>query len=269
MLNSTVDAFQQVVDYHSAQFRAGMIPEQDLLRIQLEGERLKVAAGLGALDAVKARATLLKALGRPATQSVLLTEPLDLPVPPLPSLSDDAVLAARVETRSAATLVATAQANVRLQTVMGRPELTGLFGYKRTQLPDALTGVNTMVAGLRLTIPWGDRNVGHRLAATADLRREQDLLEAARADVLADYHAALDDYELRLTQIADIVIPLRQHAASVAQLAQAAYTQGGTDLLRLLDARRAQLDADLAWVRAMADWQRSAAAVKFAGGQVK
>jgi outer membrane protein TolC len=126
-----------------------------------------------------------------------------------------------------------------------------------------------MIAGVRITVPWGDRNLGNRAAASAERRRQQDLLEATRAEVLADYHAALDDYQLRRAQITDIVVPLREHAASLAQIAQAAYAQGGTDLLRLLDARRAQLDADLAWVHAMADWQQSAAAVAFAGGRIK
>ena len=48
----------------------------------------------------------------------------------------------------------------------------------------------------------------------------------------------LDDYTMRQEQITNIVIPLRQHASNLAQIAQVAYTQGGTDLLRLLDARK-------------------------------
>jgi outer membrane protein, heavy metal efflux system len=269
VLNATVETFQQIEAYHSAQFQVGMIPEQDLLRVRLESERLKVAAGEGALDAMRARALLLKVMGRPATTDVTLTDPLDVDTSPPPVLSDSAVLAAHAEIKAAEAAVAQAHANVHLQTVLGRPEFSGLFGYKRTLLPDATTGVNTMVAGVRVTLPWGDRNTGNRSAASAELRRQQDLLDAARAEILADYHAALDDYAARRQEVTNLVVPLRAHAANLAQLAQAAYVQGGTDLLRLLDARRAQLDADLAWVHAMADWQMSAAALKFAGGQVK
>ena len=59
------------------------------------------------------------------------------------------------------------------------------------------------------------------------------------------------------------------YGANLAKLAQAAYDQGGMDLLRLLDAKRARLDADLAWVHAMADWQVSGADLKFAAGEIK
>ena len=43
-------------------------------------------------------------------------------------------------------------------------------------------------------------------------------------------------YQLRRTETATLLAPLREHAAQVAGIAQAAYTQAGTDLLRLLDA---------------------------------
>lgn len=267
VLQASVEAFQQIVDYHAAQFRAGVIPEQDLLRVQLESERLKIGAGVGALDAARERATLLKTMGR-AGGAVVLTEPLDGPGVLAP-LSDDVVLAARGEVHIAMVAVAEAEAQVHLQDVLARPEMSGLFGFKRTQLPDAIDGVNTLTAGVRISVPWADRNAGNRIAASADVRRQRALLDAVRLDVLADYHAALDDYTMRRTQITDIVIPLRQHAANISQIAQAAYNQGGTDLLRLLDAKRAQLDAEIAWVHAMADWQQCLATLKFAGGEIK
>jgi cobalt-zinc-cadmium efflux system outer membrane protein len=269
VLKAAVDAFQQVVDYHAAQFRVGVIPEQDLLRTQLESERLKVTAGLAALDASRTRSALLKAIGRRRIEDVELTDPLDGVGPAVSPLSDEAVLTARKDVATATAALAEATANIQLQTTLGRPEFYGVFGYKRTQLPDAPTGVNTLVAGVRISVPWGDRNEGNRLAATAEVRRQQALLDAARTEALADYHAAFDDYTSRRRQIADVVIPLRRDAANLAQLAQAAYDQGGMDLLRLLDAKKARLDADLAWVHAMADWQVSAADLKFAGGEIK
>ncbi len=41
ILQQSVENFQGVVDYNAAQFSVGAIPEQDLLRIRLESERLK------------------------------------------------------------------------------------------------------------------------------------------------------------------------------------------------------------------------------------
>jgi len=49
VLKATVENFQSIVDYHSAQFNVGAIPEQDLLRIRLENERPQIDASLAAM----------------------------------------------------------------------------------------------------------------------------------------------------------------------------------------------------------------------------
>jgi outer membrane protein, heavy metal efflux system len=133
-------------------------------------------------------------------------------------------------------------------------------------LVDATTGVNTAVAGVRMTLPIMDRNQGNRAAAGAEVRRQQQLLEAAEASVRADYYSALQEYELRRTEVVETLQPLRQHAANISQITQAAYIQGGTDLLRLLDAERARLDAGLAYVSGMVEYQQSIANLQAAEG---
>lgn len=267
VIEKAVRTFDQVIAYHAAQLQAGTIPEQDLLRVRLEGERLKIAAGLGALDATRARIALLRSIGRPVAGDIALSDALDGEPKPFTPRTDEDVVARSPEVRRAASRVAEASADVAVQRADGRPDVAAVVGYKRTALSDASIPANTLVAGVRLTVPWADRNGGNREAAEAEVRRQQFLLDDIRAGTLADYHAALGEFELRRQQITEIVRPLREHATAVAQIAEAAYQQGGMELLRLLDARRAQLDADLAWVRAMADWQRSAALVRLAAGE--
>src|SRR5262249_34591873 len=97
ILSAAVARVQEIAEYHSAQFRAGVIPEQDLLRVQLEHERLKVTAGVAGLEALRTRAVLLHEIGRPQSQDVRLTEPFDFVDAPASQLSDDSVLAARPE----------------------------------------------------------------------------------------------------------------------------------------------------------------------------
>ena len=60
--------------------------------------------------------------------------------------------------------------------------------------------------------------------------------------------------------------PLRQHAQNIAEIAQGAYAQGGTDLLRLLDAQRSRREAELAYVQGMAAYQQSIANLQAAEG---
>jgi cobalt-zinc-cadmium efflux system outer membrane protein len=266
LLKSTVENFQKIIDYQSAQLSVGAISEQDLLRVRLEGERLKIAANLAVIGATRARVQLLKEMGQTDFSEVLLTEPLDANTFTIESIDIGQVLTQRTEMKVANAAVEEAQAKARLQDVSARPDLNILYGYKRTQLVDATSGVNTAMAGLQITLPITDRNQGNRAAAGAEVRRQQQLLAATEAEVLADYFGAAQEYQLRRNEVVETLQPLREHATTISEIAQAAYAQGGTELLRLLDAERARLDAELVYVEGMTEYQQSIANLQAAEG---
>jgi outer membrane protein, heavy metal efflux system len=266
LLKATVENFQRIIDYQSAQLSVGAISEQDLLRVELEGERLKIAANLAEIEANRAGVQLLKQMGQTDFSKILLTEPLDTNTVAIEAMDVGQVLSQRIEMKVANAAVEEAQAKSRLQDVSARPDLTVLYGYKRTQLVDATSGVNTATAGLQITLPITDRNQGNRAAASAEVRRQQQLLAATEADVRADYFGALQEYQLRRSEVVETLQPLRAHAGSISEIAQAAYAKGGTDLLRLLDAERAQLDAELAYVQGMTEYQQSISNLQAAEG---
>ena len=88
----------------------------------------------------------------------------------------------------------------------------------------------------------------------------------AEAQVRADYYGALDEYQLRRIEVDNALAPLREHAANISTIANAAYTAGAMDLLRLLDAERARLEADLMWTRGIVDYRQSIARLEAAEG---
>ena len=265
VLKSTVEAFQKTVDFHAARLSAGAIAEQDLLRVQLEHERLKIAADLAAIDANRARVDLLKEMGQTDFPELLLTEPLAVASVPDPPGIDE-VLLRRADIKAARAALEQARANARVQDVAARPDLNLTYGYKRTQLPDTTTGVNTAVAAIRITLPLTDKNQGNRAAAEADVRRAQQQAAAIESEVRADYYGALEEFRMRRAEFETMLQPLREHAATIAQIASAAYEQGGADLLRFLDAERARLDAELAWARGMIDYRQSMVRLEAAEG---
>lgn len=265
VLKDTADSFQNVIQFNAARFSTGAIAEQDLLRVRLEGERLKIAADLALIDLNRARMELLREMGRTEFTDVILTEPLAPDSTFVPAGVEQA-LAQRKEIRAARAALEQAMANVRLQEVNARPDLNVTYGYKRTELPDTIYGVNTAIVSARITLPVTDKNQGNRIAAEAEVRRDQHLLEAAQTEVRAEYTAALQEYEMRRMELVQALEPLREHAADIAKIAAAAYAEGGTDLLRLLDAQRARLDAQLAWARGMADYRQSVVRLEAAEG---
>jgi cobalt-zinc-cadmium efflux system outer membrane protein len=266
LLKATVENFQKIIDYQSAQLSVGAISEQDLLRVRLEGERLKIAANLAVIEATRARVQLLKEMGQTDFSEVLLTEPLDANTLAIEPIDIGQVLTQRIEMKVANAAVEEAQAKSRLEDVAARPDLSILYGYKRTQLVDATSGVNSAMAGLQLTLPITDRNQGNRAAARAEVRRQQLLLAATEANVRANYFGTLQEYQLRRNEVAETLQTLREHARTISEIAQAAYAHGGTELLRLLDAERARLDAELAYVQGMTEYQQSIANLQAAEG---
>ena len=60
--------------------------------------------------------------------------------------------------------------------------------------------------------------------------------------------------------------PLREHARTISEITQAAYAQGGMELLRLLDAERARPDGELAYVQGMIEYQQSISHLQAAEG---
>jgi cobalt-zinc-cadmium efflux system outer membrane protein len=265
VLKTTADNFQKTVDYHSAQFSVGAIAEQDVLRVRLEGERLKISADLASIEVNRSQMELLKEIGQTEFGDVVLTEPLAFDSEVVPAGVEQA-LAQRIEIKAARAALKQAMANVRLQEVNARPDLNVTAGYKRTELPDTTVGVNTAIVSVRITLPTTDKNQGNRMAANAEVRRQQQLVAAAETDVRADYAEALREYEMRRAEFINALQPLREHAANISKIAAAAYAEGGTDLLRLLDAERARLDAELAWARGMVDYRQSIVRLEAAGG---
>ncbi len=266
LLKASVADFQQVVDYHSARLKVGAISEQDFLRVRLEAERLAISANLAAIEATRTRVRLFREMGQTDFGDLVLSEPLGSEGSMIAPLDIAQVLSRRVEMRVGTAAVAEAEAKAHLEAVSARPDLNLIYGYKRTQLPDTASGTNTAIAGLQITLPITNRNQGNRSAAAAELRRQQQLLAATEADVRASYYGALSEYELRHDEVTTTLEPLRQHAQNISEIAQGAYEQGGSDLLRLLDAKKTRIEADLAYVQGMVAYQQSIANLQAAEG---
>jgi cobalt-zinc-cadmium efflux system outer membrane protein len=212
-------------------------------------------------------AALLQAIGQPELSGVALTEPLDRET--VPAAAGEQATAQRPDVKVADAAVTEARARAALQDALARPDLSVTVGYKRTQLPGTLAGSNTAIAAVMVSVPLFDRNGGNRAAAAAEIRRQEQLLAAATLSGQADIRAAKEEYDIRRAEVVATLTPLRDHAASLASISQAAYTQGGGDLLRLLDTQRARLEAELAWVQGMVEYQQSIVNLEAAEGLIR
>jgi outer membrane protein TolC len=252
--------FAQMISYHEARFREGKIAEVDLLRVRLQGQQIRAAAASARLDSEKALLELAKEMNAPGTEGWQLTDDLEMLEEPLPLPNGGDPAGLRLEGQIAKQSIARAQAQTKLELANGRPDLIFTGGYKRD------VQIDTPIAGVQFDIPLFNRNQGAVAAAKAQTDASEADYQASRNRLLAELALARKEYELRRDQYQNVFRPLRQEAVEISDISRAAYQAGGLDLVRLLDAERARVDAQLSYVRALESYHLSVTDLNYAEG---
>ena len=254
------DYFHQITSYHEARFHEGRLAEVDLLRVRLEGERVHAASARTQLEAERAILDLEREIASPDRSDWRLTEPFEALDPPaVPPPGADPALA-RVEGQAVHQAIAAAAANLRLQKAIGRPDLEAFLGYKRN------TGFDTALVGLQLNLPIFDRNQGAVAAAEANTHATEEDYAAVRQQLSSQLSISRREYELEREEYLETFKPLRDQAIEISEISRKAYQEGGLDLVRLLDAERVRVEAEVSWVQALEGYHRSAVALEYAEG---
>jgi outer membrane protein TolC len=251
-----VDIYRETLDYHQKRFQEGKLAEVDLMRVRLEEERAEASAEAAGLAEQQAQLKLAREMGL-VTGSWLLTERFE----EISAASEaPEAVRERPEILLARQAVETARANLRTQKANGRPDLDLVTGYKRT------AGLNTMIAGLQLNVPLFDRNQGAVKAAKFEVEARRASLQAAELQAASEAAAARSACEQWKKRISGRYKPLLDQASGIAEIARQAYREGGSDLLHLLDAERLRLEAQSAWVEALANYHQSVLTLQYTQG---
>ena len=259
LLRASAANMQQTVEYHEIQLKEGAIAEGDVIRVRLEGDRAAIAVENAAREAELAKIVLLREMGVSEILDVQLGETLDAQPEP-PAVDIDDALTARVDVKQSRRAVEQARATLRLQNAVARPDVEVLSGYKRT------SGFNTVLWGVQVNLPFFNRNEGNIAAASSEISVAESRLKAAEARVRADVEAALRDVQSRRQRLASLVSGSLARSDDSVAVARAAYREGGTDLLRLLDAERIHIELEVMNARMRAEYRQSLVALETALG---
>lgn len=238
--------FELTVQYHRDRVREGAMAEVDLLRVELEAERLRAAYRTAEQDAAAARIRLFREMGVADRAGVVFEERMeDLPVVEAQTAS----LERRPDLVALAETARQAEAGVRVQRALARPDPEVLGGYKRTN------GFDTVMAGVQINLPVRNRNEGNIAAAEAEVRVAGSARRAAETAARAEVEGLLAVYASRRVLVTETLPAVRARAREIARISGAAYREGGADLLRLLDAERGRIEADLMYYRALTEFR--------------
>jgi len=259
LLQEEVVNFDRVVQFHRDRVREGAAPEVDLVRIEVERDRLAGLARTAAREAELTRIALFREMGKLEFPLVVFPDALEQVIQ-LGSLSPNQVLEQRAEMSLARQAVEQARANLRLQQAHTKPDPDLQFGYER------IAGFDTLYAAAQIPLPIRNRNQGQIEAASAELKAAESSVAATEVAIRSELESAARDYESRQKLLNETLQTMRDRANEVYRIVDAAYRETGSDLLRLLDAERTKIETELMYVRALSELQQSAVALETAQG---
>ena len=266
LLQRELENFERVVEYNRSRVKEGAAPEVDLLRIEVERDRLTSSVKIAQQDADRATIALFREMGKTEFPSVEFVDSLD-EVRPVPIIPLAEVLERRPVMQLARKAIDLAWANLRLQKANAKPDPDVEVGYKRTAAVGVVANggvaVNTLYGSIQIPLPIRNRNQGQINAAVAEIKAAESSLATTEALVRSELATAEKDYNSRKRLLEETLRPMRDRAQ---QVSDAAYRERGTDILRLLDAERARIDAQLLYIRTLTEYQLSAVSLQTAEG---
>jgi outer membrane protein, heavy metal efflux system len=260
LLQNDLEAIDASVRYDQERVRAGAMAGVDLIRMQIERDRIYLSSQAAERDATTALLELFRKMGVTANPSVQFADRIDT-MRTIPAFQIAQVIASRPDVQAAEESVQQSVANLRLQQAVAVPDLDLLGGYKRN------SGVDTLYGALQVNLPFRNRNQGAILTAQADEQIARANLATARLSAETEIRILQETYD-RQQRIVSATLPeINRRATDNLRILQDAYRSGGADLLRLIDAQRTLIDIQVQSVHAWADYQRSATALLVAIGE--
>lgn len=249
------DNFAELVRFNTVRFEEGYIHEGELIKVRLERIKFDSALANAALALRQANVRLLELLGesdyeRAATLNVadrMEARPVTIDLEQL----RQAALANRADIKVAEAEVALSQSVTRLERSRGKGEVTPFVGYKRVGMD------NTVVAGVTVPLPFGNRNQGGIARAEAEARVAETNVRLARNRALAEVESAYRAYETAREQVRAYEAGVLRQADESRDIHLVAYREGVAELVTLLDAQRTRSEVRANYYRAIFDYQTS------------
>ena len=262
-----VDIAQQAIQAARIKYSVGKIPQVEILKAQLALTKLAEHMIQFQRDGEIARARLNTLIGR-SPESPISVQGEYAVTAPLPSL--DALVATAMHMRPDLAEVATEEEKSRKEESLTKkamaPDFTLSAGYML--MPSGQSPRNDYMVEGSMTMPWLNRH-----KHDAEAREAAANLTEKGAETAAMKNAALGQIEESLAEaraaqrLARVYKDsLRPQAEETLHAAVVAYENDQTSFLDLLDSQMTVVDADLASIDAMADFNMKMAELELAVG---
>jgi outer membrane protein, heavy metal efflux system len=235
MANDNLAYYDRLLAVSNDRFKAGDIAQVDLDRLELQRVQFESDVQTALVNVRTAKIQLLQLLDdRTPVEQFDVTGPFDFSeiLPPLDDVRSTA-LAIRPDLRAAMQSVDKANTDYKLAVSNGSTDPT--FGVDLGRNPPIAAYM-----GFSVTIPLRlfDRNQGEKARTLLDIRRNQRLQDATRAQVFSDVDSAYATLNSNLALLRPYKAKYLQLATRVRDTVSFAYQHGGSSLLDFLQAQQ-------------------------------
>jgi cobalt-zinc-cadmium efflux system outer membrane protein len=254
--------FQQLVQLNLARFQEGAIPEADLIKVRLERVKFDSAVRQAELRLQQSMIRLAENLEDDAIvkQDVAVEPSLRLINPDLQTLLQTA-LRERPDVQAAEREVGAAGERLALENARAKPDVSPFVGYQR------VAADNTLMFGVSVPLKIRDRNQAGIARAEANRKAAMALLEVAKSHTIAEVEAAYEAFRAAREQVQTFRDELLNQADESRSIALAAYEEGATQLLSVLEAQRTRAEVRQQYFRTLFDYEISISELELAVGK--
>lgn len=258
---------RQAIAAAQIRYSVGQVPQQDVLKAQVALTELDENLIRFERDAVVARVRLNALMNRSSGTPLRVTGSYHI-TDQLPSVEslEKIALQNRPDLLDAEAAIAKSRKQQKLARKAYLPNVTISGGYML--MPPTSSMRNTYMVEAGINLPWLNRRKNNADIATASARVTEQ--EAELADLR---NAAFDQIQESLAETLAAQRLARVYQASLQPQAEAtlhaaviAYENNQTDFLNLLDSQEDEIHIDLAWLRALREFNARLADLELAVG---
>jgi cobalt-zinc-cadmium efflux system outer membrane protein len=261
--------YDHVLDVGRAQLQAGDIAQIDLDRLELQRVQFESDEQSAEVNLRTAKIQLLMMLNdrRPVDQfDVVGPYEFQDQLQPLEDYRKIA-MDARPDLRAAVQAVEKAQTDHRLAIANGSTDPTFGGWYTHNSSNNNPFGINTVGVSVGIPLRVFDRNQGEKLRTEIDIRRNEQLRQAAEAIVLSDVDSGYATLASTLTLLRPYKAKYLAQAVRVRDTVYFSYQHGGASLLDFLNAESEYRSVQLNYLNLVGAYLTAASQVNLAVGR--
>jgi cobalt-zinc-cadmium efflux system outer membrane protein len=261
--------YDKIIEISRNRFKAGDIAQIDLDRIELLRVQYEVEIQTAIVNLRTAKIELLQLLNeRTPVEQFDVTGVFDFSdeLKPLEEFRQIG-LDERPDLRAALQSIQQAQTNHKLAIANGSTDPTFSTWYSYNPAFNNSFGRYTLGASVNIPLRIFDRNQGEKQRTQIDIGRNQQLSEAARAQVFSDVDSAYTQVESSIALLKPYKAQYKDQALRVRNTVTYSYEHGGASLMDFLNAQSDYRTVQLAYLQLIGSYLTAAGQLNLAVGR--